>query len=133
MLKNNDYYMSKEDRKLAAKEDQSLGRMIFALLMTCAFGVITFFLVWRMHATMPSILIDFLPGKSHANPYRLYELLVITFGGFAWFITFALLWFRLSKAETNFRRKLITLGCWCGVAAVLFAIVEVVYRVWLFR
>ena len=132
MIKTNDYYLSSEDKKMARRENASFHSFIIGIFPTCIFGVISFFLVWRLHATLPDILIDYLPGRSHSNPYRLYELLVITIGGFSWFICCAVLWFKMAKHTVSIKRRGITLGIWCAVCAVIFAAVEIGYRAWLF-
>lgn len=129
-MNKNEYseYMSEEDKLLAKKDNQSLGRFVMGLLLACTYGALAFFLVWRMHDVLPSILNMYFPGTSHADPFRLYRFIVICAGGFGWFITFCVLWFKLAKPETTVKRKLVTLACWCAGCALAYVLVELAYR-----
>lgn len=122
-------YMSEEDRLLAKKENQELGRFVFALLLACVYGVLAFFLVWRIHAVVPSLLNMYFPGEEQNDPFRLYRFVTIFVGGLAWFITFAALWFRLSRPGISLRRRLVTLAGWCAGCGFLFLMVELAYRI----
>lgn len=121
-------YMSEDDRRLANRENRALARFIFALLLACVYGVLAFFLVWRLHAVVPSLLNMYFPGKDHNDPFRLYRFITIFVGALAWFITFAALWFRLNRPDTGIRRKLFTLACWCAGCGFVFLLVELAYR-----
>lgn len=122
-------YMSEEDRLLAKKENQELGRFVFALLLACAYGVLAFFLVWRIHDVAPSLLNMYFPGEEQNDPFRLYRFITIFVGGLTWFVTFAVLWFKLSRPGVSIRRRLFTLACWCGGCGLLFLLVELAYRI----
>lgn len=122
-------YMSEEDRLRAKEENQSLGRFVLALLLACVYGVLAFFLVWRIHDVAPSLLNMYFPGEDHNDPFRLYRFITIFVGGLAWFVTFAALCFKLSKPGVSIRRKLVTLAGWCAGCGFLFLLVELAYRI----
>lgn len=122
-------YMTEEDRLRAKKENQDLGRFVFGLALACVYGVLAFFFVWRMHDVLPSLLNMYFPGKDQNDPFRMYRFITIFAGGLAWFITFSVLWLKLSRLCISIRRRLVMLACWCGGCGVLFLLLEFAYRV----
>ena len=123
-----DEYLSEEDKKLAKYENQDLTRFVTAFLFAMIYGALAFFLVWRMHDVLPSVLNMYFPGKHQNDPFRLYRFCIILLGGVSWFITFCLVWSKMSDDKKPLKRKLLTLLGWCVGCGIVYLLVELAYR-----
>ena len=61
MAKFTPHPMSEEDKRLARSED-SFGRFLLAFAIAAVYGVVAFFTVWKLHETVPALLLHLLPG-----------------------------------------------------------------------
>ena len=93
MAKFTPHPMSEEDKRLARSED-SFGRFLLAFAIAAVYGVVAFFTVWKLHETVPALLLHLLPGVRDGNPVRLYKALVILVAGLGWFVSLLFLLFR---------------------------------------
>lgn len=120
--------MSEEEARLAKSENRSLLRFITAFLLSCVYGLIALFAVFRLRETLPPLLYALRPGSDGNDTARLYTAVVIIAAGLAWIISFLLLWRRLSRTDTAPSKKLRALAFFCGGAGLVLALCEVFKR-----
>lgn len=127
MAKFSSHPMSEEDKRLARSED-SFGRFLMAFCFAAVYGVVAFFTIWKLHETVPSLLLRLLPGVQDGNPVRLYKALVILTAGLGWFVSLLFLLFRCNRPGRPLKKRLLDLVIWCAVAALLYLAAALIPR-----
>ena len=119
MAKYTPHPLSEEDKRLARSED-SFSRFLLAFAIAAAYGVIAFFTVWKLHETVPALLLHLLPGVRDGNPVRLYKALVILVAGLGWFVSLLFLLFRCNRPNLSLKKRLCSLFIWCAAAILIY-------------
>ena len=119
MAKFTPHPMSEEDKRLARSED-SFGRFLLAFAVAAVYGIVAFFTVWKLHETVPALLLYLLPGVRDGNPVRLYKALVILVAGLGWFVSLLFLLFRCNRPNLSLKKRLCSLFIWCAAAILIY-------------
>lgn len=111
--------LSEEERRLARRENASLGRFFRAFLLSSLYGVIGFFAVWSLKDGVPLLALALLPRAAQSSPSRIVTYATVTVAGIGWFVTYLMLWLSLDRTE-GAGRIIKKLAVWCAAAALVW-------------
>ena len=111
--------LSEEEKRLARRDNASLGRFFRAFLLSSLYGAIGFFAVWSLKDGVPLLALALLPDAAQSNPSRVITYATVAAAGVGWFVSYLALWLSLDRTE-GAGRIFQKLAVWCAAAALMW-------------